>query len=299
MNPSSNSSSTESLHAEAPAEAPDTEPLPSEFAHTGRFKWSASRLKRLLQCPRQFRYVYIEGLPTATTAPLAFGRVIHEVVCAAHEAQMTDGGLPSPEALLARFDAGWEEILARQEILFRASHPAPERYVKQGHETLRVFHALNQKAAPPLAVELAFEVEIGPHLVRGVIDRVDEVTGSEGERALVIVDYKSGTRRPTQTEAHSDVQLTLYAQALEKWLALPVVGVEFHALRDGTQIASTRGPNQFHWLRDALSYGERVRAEGAYPPCPGYWCRWCDYQSQCQAEGLPLAKGGQRDGLRR
>lgn len=203
---------------------------------TERFRWSASRLKRLLQCPRQFRYVYIDGLPTLTTAPLAFGRLVHEIVCAAHETHMTEGALPPKVELLARFDAGWQEILSREEVVFRASHAAPALYQTQGHELLRVFYALNHDAAPPLAVELAFEVELESHLVRGVIDRVDEVTSREGERALVVVDYKSGTRRPTQTEAHSDVQLTIYAQALEKWLALPVVGVEFHALRDGTQI---------------------------------------------------------------
>lgn len=280
-----------------------TEPVQTDSPRTGRFTWSASRLKRLLQCPRQFRYVYVDGLPTVLTAPLAFGRLIHEVVCAAHEAQMTGGSLPSREELLSRFDAGWGAVLAGEEVLFRASHPTPERYARQGHELLRVFHALNQSAAPPLAVELAFEVEIGPHLVRGVIDRVDEVVGDDGERMLLIVDYKSGTRKPTQSEADSDVQLTLYAQAVEVLLGLPVGGVEFHALRDGTRFASTRGLHHFGWFREVLAYAQHVRERDEYPPCPGYWCRWCDFQSQCQAEGLPsdeglpMPLGGESDGL--
>ena len=263
----------------------------SDSAQTGRFKWSASRLKRLLQCPRQFRYVYIDGLPTVSTAPLAFGRVIHEVICAAHEAQMISGALPRPEELLAKFDAGWEAILTREEILFRASHPTPERYVRQGHELLRIFHALNRDAAPPLAVELAFEVEIGPHLVRGVIDRVDEVTGHDGERVLLIVDYKSGTRKPNQSEADSDLQLTLYAQALEGWLELPVGGVEFCALRDGSRLTSTRNRHHFAWLQEVFAYGQHVQGRGEYAPCPGFWCRWCDFQRECQAEGLPGTQG--------
>lgn len=281
---------------------------PSSFTEpvqTGRFTWSASRLKRLLQCPRQFRYVYVDGLPTTLTAPLAFGRLIHEVVCAAHEAHMTHGSLPSREELLLRFDAGWEAILVGEKVLFRASHPTPERYLRQGHELLRVFHALNRDAAPPLAVELAFEVEIGAYLVRGVIDRVDEVVGSDGERMLLIVDYKSGTRKPSQSEAESDLQLTLYAQAVEMWLDLPVGGVEFHALRDGTRFASTRSRHHFGWLQEVLAYGEHVRERAEYPPCPGFWCRWCDFQRECQAEGLPsdeglpMPQGGESDGLSR
>lgn len=263
------------------------------------FPWSASRLKKLLQCPRQFRFAYLDRLPTQLTAPLAFGRVVHEVVCVAHEAQMTSGTLPSKPELLAQFDAKWQEILSGGEVVFRASHATPERYLTQGHELLRIFHTLNQDATPPLAVELAFEVELEGHLVHGVIDRVDEVTGTEGERALLIVDYKSGNRKPTATEVQSDVQLTLYAQALQTWLDLPVAGVEFHTLRDGTRLASIREQGHFDWLREALCYSERVRESSEYPPCPGYWCRWCDFQSQCQAEGLPLTKGGEVDGLRR
>lgn len=268
-----------------------------------KFKWSASRLKRLLQCPRQFRYVYLDGLPIVVTAPLAFGQTMHEVICRAHEVQMESGELPPLSELLPRFDALWEKALSEQEPLFRPSHPTPERYVTIGHEMLRVFHAGNRECEAPLAVEVPFEIEvdIGPAreagtqrsdrearetvVVRGVIDRLDEVCFESGESALVVVDYKSGQKKPSGAEVEEDPQLTVYALAASQWLGLPVERVEIHFLRDGLTLPSQRSQGSLDWLRrQVLPYAQRSIERGHFPPSPGYWCRFCDFQSQCQAE---------------
>ncbi len=255
----------------------------------GRFPWSASRLKKLLLCPRQFRFAYLDRLPTIVTAPLAFGRAVHEAVRAAHEEQMTCGSLPQVQEMLARFDDLWSEALDG-DVLFRPSHPQPERYRTMGHEALRVFHALNADSAPPLAVELPFEVEVPGEdetfLLRGIIDRVDETVSSSGEATLVVVDYKSGSRKPTPEEATSDLQLTLYALALRQMLVLPVERVEFHLLRDGLVMASSRDEAAFeHLLGELLPYASQTLRSGQFKPCPGFWCRWCDFQVPCRKGG--------------
>ncbi len=270
------------------------------------FPWSASRLKKLLLCPRQFRFAYIDRLPTVVTAPLAFGRAVHDAIKCAHEEQMVTGALPPVGEVIARFDALWEEALSG-EVLFRPSHPLPQRYRTMGHEALRVFHALNRDASPPLAVELPFEVEIRgdddeTYLLRGIIDRVDEVRGNGGEGALVIMDYKSGSRKLKPEEAQNDLQLTLYALALQQMLGMPVERVEFHWLRDGQVLASGRDEAAFsHLTGEVLPYAGKTLREGEFPPCPGYWCRWCDFQKPCQQEGIWLEQarpGGEADGLR-
>ncbi len=75
-------------------------------------------------------------------------------------------------------------------------------------------------------------VELGPEgarfRLRGRVDRVD--VARRGSRALV-VDYKLGTARPAEaakaTQAGRDLQLPLYARALEVGHALEVVGLEW------------------------------------------------------------------------
>ncbi len=268
------------------------------------FPWSASRLKKLLQCPRQFRFAYIDRLPTVVTAPLAFGRAVHDAIKCAHEEQMVEGVLPPVGGTIARFDALWEEAL-QGEVLFRPSHPLPHRYLTMGHEALRVFQSLNQNAKPPLAVELPFEVKIvgddETFVLRGIIDRVDEVIGDDGECALVVIDYKSGSRKLKVEEAQGDLQLTMYALALRHMLGIGVERVEFHLLRDGQVLASQRGDMAFgHLTGEVLPYAAKTLKEGEFVPCPGYWCRWCDFQGPCQKEGIYLEQpksGGEVGGL--
>ena len=268
------------------------------------FPWSASRLKKLLLCPRQFRFAYLDRLPTVTTAPLAFGRAVHEAVRIAHEEQMVGGALPSVAHIIACFDSLWEEALG-DEVMFRPSHPQPERYQTLGHEALRVFHAMSRDTAPPLMVELPFEVEVTTQeetfRLRGLIDRVDEVRrdevmGQEGDSAIVIIDYKSGNRKPKPDEVQGDVQMTLYALVLQQMLGVAVERVEFHLLRDGLVLASQRDEAALtHLTGEVLPYASKTLRNGQFPPCPGYWCRWCDFQEPCRQEGI---RGGESSGLR-
>jgi len=274
-----------------------------------RFPWSASRLKKMLLCPRQFRFAYIDRLPTVTTAPLAFGRAVHEAVRWAHEEQMIAGTLPPVRDLVERFDEMWAVALEREEVLFRPSHPSTEKYQTMGHEALRVFYALNSDAPTPLAVELPFEVEVQGRnrqgeketfLLRGIIDRVDEVMTETGEGTLVVVDYKSGSRKPKPEEAQHDVQLTLYALALRQMTGMSVEQVEFHLLRDGQVLVSQRDEVALeHLTHELLPYAAKTLVSGEFKPCPGYWCRWCDFQEPCRQEGIQIeTSGGGADGLR-
>lgn len=279
----------------------------SAAAGKERMKWSASRLKMLLQCPRKFRYAYIDGLPRAVTAPLVFGQTMHEAVRQAHEAQMTDGKFPPVTQLIELFDGAWQGALDQARPLFGAHHPTPERYAAMGHEMLRLFHR-TQAHRVPLLVEFPFEIEVAGHRLCGLIDRVDEVHTASGEPALVVVDYKSGSRRPTKAEAEGDLQLTVYALALREVLGLRVERVEFHSLRDGIVLESERDEAAFGWLLgEVLGYASRTVERERYPACQGYWCRWCDFQEQCQAEGIATGRLGEdaddrevnRDGIRR
>jgi DNA helicase-2/ATP-dependent DNA helicase PcrA len=230
-------------------------PAEEEAPLGGRFKWSSSRLKRLLQCPRQFKYVYIEGLPTVLTAPLLFGKTVHEVICGAHDDQMESDKLPPLSDLLPQFDTLWNKGLEEHKPLFRPSHPTPERYVTIGHEMLRIFHAGNRDAQPPLAVEIPFEMEmeIGKAgtgtedskrkvTLRGVIDRLDEVSLESGEGALVVVDYKSGQKKPSSAEVEEETQLTVYALAAQQLWQMPVARLEIYFLRDGLALPTQRSP---------------------------------------------------------
>ena len=247
---------------------------------TGMGRWSATRLKTYLTCPRQFRYAYVDAIPSIPTAPLVFGRTLHEVLCFGHERQMQEGRFPSVIELLARFDTLWQNALAKEYPFFRSGAPTPQQLETTGHEILRAYLSAPENAAPPLAAELAFEVKVGDIRLAGIVDRVDE-----GEAGLVIVDFKSGTRKPKEADLASDLQFTLYAFAIGRMMGKRVERVVHYHLRDGSRFNVMPTDEQFAWLLDEVVphvAGGVAREE--FAPRAGFWCNWCDFRELCRAE---------------
>lgn len=242
--------------------------------------WSATRLKSLLLCPRQFRYAYVDLIPAVPTAPLVFGRVLHETLLFIHQRQMDGQELPVAGETLLRFDALWQQALEEENPLFRAGAPDSAQHAKLGHEILRGYLHSVEGTKPPLAAELTFEIAVGDEKLRGVIDRIDEQ-----DDGLVIVDFKSGARKLSAQEIERDLQLTVYAFAAHQVYGCPTARVAQFYLRDGTYLRSLRGPADFAWLvEEILPHARRVLSDNQYPAHTGYWCNWCDYREVCKAE---------------
>lgn len=242
--------------------------------------WSATRLKTYLTCPRQFRYAYVDAIPSVPTSPLVFGRTLHEALCFVQERQMESGQRMGVEEVLRHFDALWQDALARERPFFRDGVPNPDQHARVGREILRAFLASPTGQKPPLAAELAFEVEAGDYRLAGVVDRVEE-----GEAGLIVVDFKSGQRKPKITDMESDVQFVLYAFAIGRMLGQRVEKVVHLHLRDGSHHEMIPKEEQFAWLLDeVLPFVAKGVAREEFAPRAGFWCNWCDYRELCRAE---------------
>lgn len=260
------------------------------------FKWNAARLKSLLLCPRQFSYAFVDGIPSVPTAPRVFGRAMHEVLRLACEKQMATGVLPSVQEMEAVLNGLWTEALETESPYFGPRHPTLEGYDALGYQMLSAFHRDYASKPPPLAVELAYDISIGKQNLVGFVDRVDE-----SGQGVVVVDDKSGQKKPSPNEAANDVQLTISALAVRQTLGLVVESVEYHFLRDGRHIQTNREESAFDWLGEALMFAEDMRVRGEFLPRPGFWCRFCDYRELCAAQGIEVSvsgvRGGGADGL--
>ncbi len=242
---------------------------------------SATRLQTYHTCPRQYRYRYVEELPTTLTGPLAFGRVIHEVLCLLHQRSQTTGSVLDLAAGLEAFDWCWQEILERERPLFTESDPSPEEYAALAGEILAGYVLSQGTGPPPLAVEFPFEFPWGEHVLNGFIDRIDE-----GERGLIIVEFKTGKRKPSPKDLRTDLQLTFYAYAVEHVFEQPVERLVYYFLRDQTPLVTHRTPEDFRHLCEGVLEPTAAAIEsGRFPPRCGWWCRWCDYQALCDALG--------------
>ena len=251
-------------------------------------KLSATRLKTYLTCPRQFRYAYVDEIPSVLTGPLAFGQVIHQTLDRMHLLSLETGLPLDTEYGLSEFNRLWREALERDCPLFKDGETMIREYQELADTMLKGYVERHKDNTAPLVVEFPFQLPWGEHMLEGIIDRIDE-----GDNGLIIVDYKTGKRKPTQRELASDLQLTVYAFAVEQVFGQPVERIVYYHLRDQTPLLTTRSQSDFGWLCDeVLPFIIQAIEAGSFAPRPGYWCRYCDYRELCLAEGpdeLPLA----------
>jgi DNA helicase-2/ATP-dependent DNA helicase PcrA len=132
----------------------------------------------------------------------------------------------------------------------------------------------------PLWFERAFSFKLGPHLLRGRVDRVDRLPGGEYE----LIDYKTG-RPKSPGQLVDDVQLSLYAVgAHEAWRLDSSQQAYYYVLDDQKVAVPDDRADRFEWIREvAMEVADGIRSQG-FEPTPSFAvCSVCDYRLVCPA----------------
>ena len=129
--------------------------------------------------------------------------------------------------------------------------------------------------------ERPFTFQLGPHLLRGRVDRVDRLPGGEYE----LIDYKTG-RPKSAAQLADDVQLSLYAVgAREAWsLEASPAGLLLRARRREGRRCRLDAGDRAEWIREvAIEVAEGILSQG-FEPTPSFAaCSMCDYRLVCPA----------------
>jgi hypothetical protein len=139
---------------------------------------SATRISTYRTCPRQYRYRYVDGLPTLMTAQLAFGRAIHETLGDLHQQCVQSGRPLDIDHGIRAFRRRWWIVGAQEPALFRDDARMRHAYRVLGEELLRGYVEEFRDRPPALAVEFPFTVHWGDEVLIGYVDRVDETETS-------------------------------------------------------------------------------------------------------------------------
>ena len=134
----------------------------------------------------------------------------------------------------------------------RSASSAPRRR----QSLVRYHDRFREEEGEPVWFERAFQFRMGPHLLRGRVDRVDRLPDGGYE----LIDYKTG-RPKTAAQLREDVQLSLYAVgARESWeLDAAQPGLLLRARRrEGAGRALRRGPRLDHRDRHDRRRGHPV-----------------------------------------
>jgi DNA helicase-2/ATP-dependent DNA helicase PcrA len=234
---------------------------------------SASDIDTYRTCPLKYKFARVFRIPQEPTVHQRFGILLHQVLERFH-ARSGDGPPGNLSDLLGLLDAGWRRAgfgdTDEERQLRGKAAAALQRY----HDRFQA------EECQPVWFERPFTFKLGPHVLRGRVDRVDRLPGGEYE----LIDYKTG-RPKTATQLADDVQLSLYAVgAREAWRLDASRQAYYYLLDDQKVEVAGDGDDRSEWVREvAVEVAEGIRSQG-FEPTPSFAaCSVCDYRLVCPA----------------
>jgi len=241
---------------------------------------SASDIQTYRACPLRYKFARVLRIPTEQTVHQRFGIVVHQVLERFH----ADGGQTLAQ-LLELLDARWRRAgfgeSQRDRELFEKAQVALTRY-----------HArLGGQGSQPVWFERSFDFRLGPHHVRGRVDRVDRIgpadapaganADAHANAVYELIDYKT-SRPKTAEQLSDDIQLSLYALAAREDWKLECSQQAYYYVLDDLKVPVVRDRRDAESVKEVvLEVGDGVLAQEFDATPSRSACSICDYRIVC------------------
>ncbi|HWF50419.1 MAG TPA: ATP-dependent DNA helicase [Solirubrobacteraceae bacterium] len=230
---------------------------------------SASDIDTYRTCPLKYKFARVFRIPQEPTIHQRFGILVHQVLERFHAGQSAG----SESELLGLLDAGWRRGG------FGDSEEERQLRGKAATALVRYHTRFQSEESEPLWFEKSFAFKVGPHLLRGRVDRVDRLPGGEYE----LIDYKTG-RPKSEAQLAEDVQLSLYAVGASEAWRLDASRQAYYYLLDDKKVALSHGDGDREWILEVTNeVADGILSQG-FEPTPSFAaCSMCDYRLVCPA----------------
>lgn len=242
--------------------------------NTPSLKLSPTAVASFLQCPRQYKFRYVDRLGDQYGGPRPYftmGNHVHDTLRDFLIAVPPDQR--TLETVVKLLKKNWR----RYRLGFRGEEDE-RRWGEKALKQLSYFISSHDVQVKPYMVEAWFEVKITPGLVlQSRIDRVD----LQDDGTLHIIDYKTGNT----PEASNWTQLYLNALVLSRNTRYPISRASFIYLSSGSVDTVTVNEtvlDQARW--ELLLTAQAIGREKRFRPQPGAGCRRCDFKPICPAK---------------
>jgi len=244
---------------------------------TRLFTCTPSRLATWLDCPRRYKFVYLDR-PTPPKGPPwahnSMGAAVHTALAAWWDRPIADR---TPERAAALVREKWIGLGFRDD-------EQSLRWRERAADMVAGYVTGLDPHREPIGIERTVALRTERLALSGRIDRLDR-RGDE----LVVVDYKTGRHVLTTDDARGSLALAIYALAAARTLRSRCVSVELHHLPTGDVV---RWEHTDETLARQLGRAEDIGAEAAaaqanpedetqFLPRPGPMCGWCDFSAHC------------------
>ena len=225
------------------------------------------------QCPRRYKFHYVDGLIRQYKKPwpwLTMGGHVHSVLA----------DFMSIIPIEKRNVDTIEDLLRRKWAQNREGFADAEEEKDWGEKALtqlRWFVETQRLDISPLMVERFHEAPVNKELmVMGRIDRIDRLA----DGSLHVIDYKTGA----MSEPIDKFQLLIYSLILSTTVTYPVSTVSNLYLADGAwQTFPILDDDVDDAKGTVINIANQIQQEIEYPEVTSPLCKYCDFLEMCEA----------------
>jgi DNA helicase-2/ATP-dependent DNA helicase PcrA len=229
---------------------------------------SASDIETYRLCPLKYKFARVFRIPQEPSINQRFGIALHQVLERYHQ-----GGGGSLEQLMQLFEASWRRCGfgdANDDLQYR----------QRAIAALRRYWELDQRREGELvSVERSFSFKIGPHLLRGRVDRVDRLPDGTHE----LIDYKTGKPKTAQ-DLREDIQLSVYQMGAREAWGLETSAQSYYYVLDNEKVPVEHSEEELERVRGAVTtIADGIMSHSFEPKPSPELCAFCDYRIVCPA----------------
>ncbi len=239
---------------------------------------SPSKISTYLACPVKYKWTYVDDRGKwylRSKSYYSFGTTLHAVLQRFHD--QGDTGVTTTEQALAALEESWIDAgYSSQDEMMQALSEGKaivEKYVDAV--------VAQPVTAKTLWVEKNLRLDLGPFVLIGRLDRVDE----HDDGAIEVVDYKSGRQDVRTEDVATDLAMCCYQILLRDQFPDRPVRARIIAIRSGASATASLSDSEAEdFRRDILFLGQEIldRDYANLAPRPKDLCPECDFLPLCQ-----------------
>ncbi|MBN1618974.1 UvrD-helicase domain-containing protein [Candidatus Dojkabacteria bacterium] len=238
---------------------------------------SYSHISTYEVCPYQFYFKYFLNIPGKDSFAKSFGMTVHNtmkeffsLIKSFNEGLPGINKFPSKKELIDIYNRKWITVG------YESIDQERKRF-KAGKNKLEYFYdELLTKKEHPLLLEYNFRVNLLEYWLRGTVDRIDAF-----DDGVFIFDYKTGLYKGDFKKTVEDLQLALYAIAIENLLKKKVLGCQLVFIESGKLINVDISDKAKKKALSVFASSVKKICNLDFSPKPGMLCNYCDYKNIC------------------
>lgn len=254
--------------------------------------YSHSRISTYENCPRRFKYRYIDKLKPEIEGTIEshLGTAVHSTLEWIYKEVMErENWSPKIDEIIQRYTEEWQKDFSDEKIKIVNRNLTARDYFNKGIQFLIDYYTRNTPFKDgTIECEKGILIDLDPegkYKLQGFIDRlVYNVETGEYE----VHDYKTAKTLPTQEKMDKDRQLALYAIAIKnKYGKEKEISLIWHYLAHNKIIKSKRTNEELEKLkRETVRKIKEIESVKEFPAKESILCNWCEFQNTCKKQEL-------------